>query len=54
MTVFKKCYDKEALIWFNRWRIFWMSCEELFGYKNGSEWYVGHFLMSRKKQNEIN
>ena len=54
MTIFKKCYDKDALIWFNRWRIFWMSCEELFGYKNGSEWYVGHFLMSRKKQNEIN
>jgi len=48
MTIFDKCYDQEAIIWFNRWRIFWMSCEELFGYKNGEEWYVGHYLLSKK------
>ena len=49
MNIFEKCYEKDSTTWFNRWRIFWMSCEELFGYKNGSEWYVGHFLMTRKK-----
>ena len=49
MIIFDKCYDKKAIVWFNRWRIFWMSCEELFGYKNGEEWYVGHYLLSKKK-----
>ncbi len=34
---------------FNRWRMFVMACEELFGYNRGDEWHVGHFLMSARK-----
>jgi cyclopropane-fatty-acyl-phospholipid synthase len=45
----KKVYgDKNANCWFQRWRIFFMSCSELFGYQKGNEWGVSHYLFSQK------
>ena len=37
-----------ARIQFGRWRIFFMACEELFGFKGGEEWYVAHYLLGKR------
>lgn len=48
INIFNKTYGlSEANIWFNRWRIFFMACSELFGYHNGIEWGVSHYLFKK-------
>lgn len=37
-----------AKLWFHRWRVFFISCAELFGYDEGTEWGVSHYLFHRK------
>ena len=49
MQIMKETYgNSEAHRWFNRWRIFFASCAELFGYDNGEEWFVGHYFFEKK------
>ena len=44
MPVFEATYGPEqARTWFSRWRVFFLSCAELFGYRDGSEWWVAHY-----------
>lgn len=54
MKLFKETYGSEyAVTWFNRWRIFYMSCAELFGFNHGKEWGVTHYLLTHKDISSI-
>ena len=45
IDIFSRTYGQNnAKIWWQRWRIFFMSCAELFGINNGNEWGVSHYL----------
>ena len=48
MPVLSECYgEADASLWWQRWRIFFMACAELFDYDEGHEWYVGHYLFRK-------
>jgi cyclopropane-fatty-acyl-phospholipid synthase len=48
-TLFGQIYGADAQRWFHRWRLFFLACEELFGYRNGTEWMVAHYLFRRQR-----
>lgn len=49
MQIMKSTYgEKDAKRWFNRWRMFWLSCAELFGLEDGNEWLVAHYLFCKR------
>jgi cyclopropane-fatty-acyl-phospholipid synthase len=46
--VLVQAYGAElAPLWRQRWRMFWMSCAELFGYADGQQWGVTHYRFVR-------
>lgn len=50
IPLFEKTYGKEnATKWWVYWRIFYMACAELWGYDNGKEWMVVHYLFEKGK-----
>jgi cyclopropane-fatty-acyl-phospholipid synthase len=49
MPLFEKTYGKDqATKWWVYWRIFYMACAELWGFNNGNEWMVSHYLFTKK------
>ncbi len=48
MAILVEAYGPvSAKLWYQRWRMFWMSCAELFGYAGGQEWLVAHYRFAR-------
>jgi cyclopropane-fatty-acyl-phospholipid synthase len=49
LEIFKQVYgEQEASRWVERWRVFFMSCAELFGYRQGKEWGVSHYRFVKR------
>ena len=50
MPLFEATYGRDlAARMFQRWRMFYLACSELFGYRHGEEWGVAHYLFHRRE-----
>ena len=39
----------EAALWWVRWRLFFLSCAEMFAYDDGQQWWVAHYLFDARR-----
>ncbi len=50
LEIFRETYGRDAKRWFERWRLFFLACAELFAYRGGEEWFVAHTLLAPRKE----
>ncbi|MGE0767482.1 MAG: cyclopropane-fatty-acyl-phospholipid synthase family protein [Hyphomicrobiaceae bacterium] len=43
--IFDAVYGSQSKLWQRRWRLFFLATSGLFGFKQGHEWGVSHFLL---------
>jgi len=49
MPVFAQTYgERQAAVWFQRWRMFYLAVSSLFGYAGGNEWGVAHYRFVKR------
>lgn len=49
MPILAQTYgEANAAMWFQRWRVFFMACAELWGYDRGEQWWVSHYLFENR------
>lgn len=44
--ILRSAYGTDATKWEAYWRTFFMAVAELFGYRQGSEWHIAHYLFA--------
>ncbi|KAF0096179.1 MAG: cyclopropane-fatty-acyl-phospholipid synthase [Puniceicoccaceae bacterium 5H] len=49
LPLFEQTYgsETEARLWFQRWRMFYLACSELFNFRDGWQWHVSHYRFTR-------
>jgi cyclopropane-fatty-acyl-phospholipid synthase len=49
--LFREVYGPaEVQRWFQRWRMFFMACAELWGFRGGKEWLVSHYRLRKRSE----
>ena len=60
IDVFARSYGRsESGHWYRRWKMFYLACSELWGFRGGTEWGVGHYVFEagagqRRKSAAVN
>ncbi|MBL8995221.1 MAG: class I SAM-dependent methyltransferase, partial [Spirochaetia bacterium] len=52
LPIFREHYGEEQVLkWWSYWRIFFLACSELWGFRKGNEWFVSHYLFKKRSIN---
>jgi cyclopropane-fatty-acyl-phospholipid synthase len=49
LQTFRETYCKDADVWFQRWRMFFLATSEVWGFRGGNEWLISHYLFNNRR-----
>ncbi|MEC8543481.1 MAG: cyclopropane-fatty-acyl-phospholipid synthase family protein [SAR324 cluster bacterium] len=49
LQTFRETYGKDADVWFQRWRMFFLATSEVWGFRGGNEWLISHYLFNNQR-----